>query len=480
MVFNSLSFIIFLPVVFSLHWALPKRFRWVLLLAASYWFYMSWNAKYVVLILLTTFVSYSCGLLFERVHSRHVRRALLGFAFVVCLGMVFLFKYFNFLSGVVVSALNAMALPVHPVTLKLLLPVGISFYTFQTLSYVADVYSGRVRAERHFGKFALFISFFPQLVAGPIERTSNLLPQLARPRDFDYALAAQGVRLILWGFFKKVFVADTLAGYVDRVYAAADIYSGGSHVFAAVAFAVQIYCDFSGYSDIAIGSARLFGVKLCINFRSPYLAATLSDFWKRWHISLSSWFRDYVYIPLGGNRCSKVRNAVNLLITFLASGLWHGANWTFVVWGGLHGIAQVVESFLIPKRLWSFPGYRLFHRALIFGFCIITWVFFRAQSIDESVRILGKIFRALTQPAYQATLMIREQHLVAPVLVRIALLLGILIVYDIVSLRTDIPTTLARLHPAGRWCVYILAISLMIHSFLKFGVLSSSFIYFQF
>lgn len=480
MVFNSLSFLIFLPVVFFIHWALPKRLRWALLLVASYWFYMSWNAKYVVLILLTTTVSYACGLLLERLHSRRVRRALLGFASAVCLGMVFLFKYFNFLSGAVVSALNALAIQIHPVTLKLLLPVGISFYTFQTLSYVADVYSGRVRAERHFGKFALFVSFFPQLVAGPIERTSSLLPQLAHPRDFDYALAAQGARIMLWGFFKKVLVADTLAGYVDRVYSAADAYSGGSHVFAALAFAAQIYCDFSGYSDIAIGTARLFGVELRANFRSPYLAATLGDFWKRWHISLSTWFRDYVYIPLGGSRRGKRRHAVNLLITFLASGLWHGANWTFVAWGALHGAAQVAETFLIPKRLWSFPAYRLFHRALVFGFCVMAWVFFRARNVEEAVRIVGKMFRALAQPAYQATLAVRELHLDAPVLLRIALLLGVLIAYDVFSLRTDIPATLARVRPAVRWSAYVLAIGMMIHGFLRFGVLSPSFIYFQF
>lgn len=334
MSFNSVTFAVFVTLVFLVYWGLPQRRQWVVLLFSSYYFYMSWNAKYVLLILFTTIVSYTCGRLLAVTKCVYQKRFILFSASVICLGVLFVFKYFNLFMDTFCSVLQLLSIQIHPMTLKLLLPVGISFYTFQTLSYVIDVYRGEIPAEKHFGIYAAFVSFFPQLVAGPIERTGNLLPQIRREHCFCYEDAVYGLRQMLWGFYKKIVIADTLAFYVDKIYADLFSYEGGTLVLAAFFFSFQIYCDFSGYSDIAIGTARLFGIKLMTNFKNPYLSVSLNEFWQNWHISLSSWFRDYVYIPLGGNRKGKVRKYINLLITFLTSGLWHGADVTFIVWGG--------------------------------------------------------------------------------------------------------------------------------------------------
>jgi D-alanyl-lipoteichoic acid acyltransferase DltB (MBOAT superfamily) len=262
------------------------------------------------------------------------RKVLLLLTLSVSLGILFIFKYFNFVSESFSQICRLLSIPIHSVTLKLILPVGISFYTFQTLSYVIDVYKGKVKAEHHFGKYAAFITFFPQLVAGPIERTENLLHQINEKHFFDYEQAAYGMKLMAWGFFKKLVIADNLAVFVDLIYGNVSSYQGFSLILATVFFSIQIYCDFSGYSDIAIGTARLFGIELMTNFRSPYFSGTVKEFWSRWHISLSTWFRDYIYIPLGGNRKGRIRQYTNLMITFFASGAWHGANWTFLMWGG--------------------------------------------------------------------------------------------------------------------------------------------------
>lgn len=334
MSFNSVAFAIFLTLVFFIYWALPRKKQWIILLLASYYFYMSWNIKYVVLIMLTTVISYLCGRLLEGAKTAYQKRLILVCACAVCMGVLFIFKYFNLFVSTFCSTLQLFSIQLHPVSLKLLLPVGISFYTFQTLSYVIDVYRGDVSAEKNIGIYAAFISFFPQLVAGPIERTGNLLPQIRQEHYFCYEEAVYGLRQMLWGFYKKIVIADTLAFYVDKVYADLFSYEGATLVLVVFFFSFQIYCDFSGYSDIAIGTARLFGIKLMTNFKNPYFSISLNEFWRNWHISLSTWFRDYVYIPLGGNRKGKVRKYINLWITFLLSGLWHGADGTFVLWGG--------------------------------------------------------------------------------------------------------------------------------------------------
>ncbi len=346
MLFNSVQFAVFLPVVFMLYWALPQKGQVWLLLIASYYFYMSWKADYVILILFTTLVSFFGGLALERAASSRQKKFILSAVLIACLGVLFVFKYFNFLSRSLDRLCQWISLPLHPITLNLLLPVGISFYTFQTLSYVIDVYRGETAAEHSLVTYAAFVSFFPQLVAGPIERSRNLLGQIKKPHTFRYQEAADGIKLLAWGFFKKLVVADNLAVYVNQIYNALPNYRGLSLAVATVFFAFQIYCDFSGYSDIAAGTARLFGIRLMTNFRSPYFSSSFKEFWSRWHISLSTWFKDYVYIPLGGNRVGKFRCYLNLLLTFLISGLWHGASWTFIIWGGIHGGIQVMERFL--------------------------------------------------------------------------------------------------------------------------------------
>ena len=278
------------------------------------------------------------------------------------------------------------------------MPVGISFYTFQTLSYVIDVYKGNVKAEKHFGIYATFISFFPQLVAGPIERTNNLLPQIKAKHEFNYEQATYGLKLMAWGFFKKLVIADNLAIYSDKVFNNVYDFKGFALILAAFFFTIQIYCDFSGYSDIARGTAKLFGIELMENFKCPYFSSSIREFWSRWHISLSTWFRDYVYIPLGGNRVGKIRHYFNLMITFMISGLWHGANWTFVIWGGLHGLAQIFENVFTrkPKNYQPHGLERVLKVLMTFTFCMFAWVFFRAQNLNEAIYVFGNMFRGIS------------------------------------------------------------------------------------
>lgn len=284
MLFNSLIFAIFLPIVFAIYWAIPHRFRWPVLLVASYYFYMSYNPKYVVLILLTTGVSYLCALGLEKTDNVRKRKLILAASMVVCLGILFVFKYFNFVSFSLARALSRIAIPLKPITLKLMLPVGISFYTFQTMGYVIDVYRGDVKAEKNFGIYATFVSFFPQLVAGPIERTGNLMSQIKGKHEFDYNQAMYGVKQMIWGFFKKIVIADMLSDYVRMIYSDPRRFNGFALVLATIFFSIQIYCDFSGYSDIAIGTSKLFGINLMTNFKSPYFSTSIKEFWSRWHI----------------------------------------------------------------------------------------------------------------------------------------------------------------------------------------------------
>ena len=481
MLFNSLAFALFLPLVFAAYWLCPDRWRWVVLLVSSYYFYMSWNAAYVVLILMTTAISYAAarGIAAPDATPRR-KKLLLAGTLVVCLGTLFFFKYFNFFSGTVTELLQSFALPVHPVVLNLLLPVGISFYTFQTLSYVIDVYRGEVQAERHFGKYAVFVSFFPQLVAGPIERTGNLLPQVGSPKRFSCENAVYGVKWILWGYFKKIVVADTVAQYVDLAYNSPGEYRGGALLLASALFTIQIYCDFSGYSDIALGVARLFGVELMVNFKSPYFSRSVKEFWGRWHISLSTWFRDYVYIPLGGNRRGKLRTYRNLLITFLVSGLWHGANWTFVVWGGLHGAAQVLEKLLdrplkALRRVW--PG-RALAWLVTFVFCNFAWIFFRADSIGEAAYVIQTILPALRHPRAMLADGLEQLGISTGVLLYLLCLVLALGVYDFLNRDRDLIKRTEKLPKAVQFLGYLL-LALAVVWFCQKGK-AAAFIYFQF
>lgn len=479
MLFNSLTFAVFLPIVFAAYWLLPHRFRWILLLAASYYFYMSWNVKYVVLILLTTVVSYLAAIGIEHSRTTRQKKCWLAGAAVISLGILFVFKYFNFAMDSLAAVMGMLAIPMHPVTLKLLLPVGISFYTFQTLSYVVDVYRGECAAEKHFGMYALFVSFFPQLVAGPIERTTNLLPQLKREQTFSYSKASYGLKLMAWGFFKKIVVADTLAVYVNNVYGNLSSHTGLSLIVASVFFAFQIYCDFSGYSDIAIGVSKLLGIDLMQNFRSPYFSGSVKEFWSRWHISLSTWFRDYVYIPLGGNRCGKLRHKLNLLITFLVSGLWHGANWTYVIWGGLHGLVQIVETTVRPKKTQVSRGWKqVLSVLLVFVFTTAAWVFFRAENLSDAIYVFLHAFDHITSPVQYVMQGLTGMALTVLSCFEILLMLAVLLLFDFFSLKRDTIMRISEMKPVLRWTIYVVFLLLMLY--LLPTNPSGQFIYFQF
>jgi D-alanyl-lipoteichoic acid acyltransferase DltB (MBOAT superfamily) len=417
MLFNSLHFALFFPVVVALFFATPRQYRWMLLLAASYYFYASWKVAYLGLILVSTLVDYVAGIQMEKQNSREDKRPFLLLSLCVNLGILFTFKYFNFFIGSVEATLASLGLMWEGPVLDVLLPVGISFYTFQTLAYTIDVYRGQQEPEHHLGRFALYVSFFPQLVAGPIERSQRLLPQFWNPKEFEYQRVVDGLKLMLWGFFKKLVIADRLALYVNEVYSAPEMHSGEAALVATYFFAFQIYCDFSGYSDIAIGAAQIMGYDLMENFRRPYHAKSINEFWHRWHISLSSWFRDYLYIPLGGNRVSEGRWYFNLFTVFVISGLWHGAAWTFVVWGALHGgyliLGVVTQDFrdAFWKRLESVAERQLekykaagvaalpslstvrkYTSVLVtFHLVLLGWVFFRANTIGEAFLVLRKM-----------------------------------------------------------------------------------------
>ncbi len=474
MLFNSLSYAVFLPVVFAIYWFLPYKRRWVLLLVASYYFYMSWNPKYAVLIL-GTIISYVSALVLGKCGNKQKKIILIGTT-VVCLGVLFVFKYYNFAIESAVAFLKICSFNINPTALNLLLPVGISFYTFQTLSYVIDVYKGKIKPERHFGYYATFVSFFPQLVAGPIERTDNLLPQIKKKHNFDYTLATYGLKLMAWGYFKKIVIADTLAVYVDKVYNHLTWYSGFSLVAATFFFTLQIYCDFSGYSDIAIGSAKLMGINLMTNFKSPYLSSSVKEFWSRWHISLSTWFRDYVYIPLGGNRGGKFKRNRNILITFLVSGLWHGANWTYVIWGGIHGTAQIVEKGCKKLREET-PILKAAKIILVFAFCNIAWVFFRVNAIGDIGYIFTHWMDGIHSPILYLKSGLVDMGIDKERLLKISFVLMPLFLYDYVSLKEDVIETISQEKKPIRYLFYFTIITII----LCFRANSEAvFVYFQF
>ncbi|MEI2722456.1 MAG: MBOAT family O-acyltransferase [Verrucomicrobiota bacterium] len=396
MLFNSFQFAIFFVVIVVAHFTLPQRYRWALLLAGSCYFYMAFIPVYLLILGLSIVIDYAAGIWIEDAPPAR-RKALLVVSIVANLGLLCVFKYFNFINDNLTALARALDWNYGVAGLSIILPLGLSFHTFQAMSYTIEVYRGHQKAERHFGIYALYVMFFPQLVAGPIERPQNMMHQFHASQRLDAERWRSGLKMMLWGLFKKVAVADLVAPVVGHVYASPTQYSGPILILATVFFAIQIYCDFSGYSDIAIGAARLLGYDLMINFRQPYFARSLSEFWRRWHISLSTWFRDYVYIPLGGNRHSTSRRYLNLLIVFAASGLWHGAAWTFVIWGSLHGGYLVLSQVLAPARqvcaralgLSRIPGLVAWVETLwVCLLVLIGWVFFRASSFADAMHVL--------------------------------------------------------------------------------------------
>lgn len=484
--FDSIAFAVFLPVVFLIYWIIPQKYRWSFLLAASYYFYMSWNPKYVVLILGTTVVSYFAAIWLEKANDKKKKKHIVAGNVIACLGVLFVFKYFNFFSETFCQIVNRFSIQLHPITLSVALPVGISFYTFQTLSYVIDVYRGKIKAERNFGIYATYISFFPQLVAGPIERSENLLPQIKSEKQFDYDKATYGLKQMAWGFFKKMAIADFAAVYVNRVYAELDRHVGFDLVLIVFLFTIEIYCDFSGYSDIAIGTAKLFGVDLMTNFKSPYFSKSIKEFWSRWHISLSSWFKDYLYIPLGGNRCSKQRNGLNLIATFLVSGLWHGASLTYVAWGGLHGFGQLLERAfggLVGKMSGNVKEvsrpFKTLRNALqwtvTFLFVNLTWVFFRAETFEDAGYIFVHMIDGIENGAAYFHNVIGLDKL--PSLLLFTGLI-VLVLYDFFSLKFDVIEWISKKNIVKRWLVYLGIVWLTI--LIMPNTTGSQFIYFQF
>jgi len=480
MLFNSIEFLIFFPVVVSIYFLLPGKYRWILLLLASYYFYMAWKAEYVVLIMASTLVDYFAGLRMSKLPDKKSRRKYLLLSLIVNLGMLFTFKYYNFFSQEFREMLNAFNVLSDIPQFQLLLPVGISFYTFQTLSYTIDVYNDKIKPEKHAGVFAVYVAFFPQLVAGPIERAGRLLPQFHKVNRLDASRITDGLRLMLWGFFKKVAVADNLAIYVDQVYGNPADQNGIAAVIATIFFAFQIFCDFSGYSDIAIGTAKIMGYELMDNFRAPYYSKSIPEFWRRWHISLSTWFRDYLYIRLGGNRVVKWRWYYNLFITFLISGLWHGANWTFVVWGALHGFYMIVnvstekwrEWFLNTGRVtkWIFSS-KFLNIAFTFILVCFAWIFFRANNIADAGVLISKIANISLNVNEIFVISPREFY---PILI---VLFIMLLIHHFERNKRNITFVLSGWSRPLRWLLY----SVMLWSIFLFGNFTQQeFIYFTF
>lgn len=480
--FNSFTYCVFLALIVFLHFQLPQRWRWVLLLVASYYFYMSWNANYAILLVASTFIDWLLSIWIENTPDRRRKRLYLLVSLVSNLGMLFAFKYYAFAIHSLERAATFLGTSLEIPMLNVLLPVGISFYTFQSLSYTIDVYRGQRSAERHLGLFALYVSFFPQLVAGPIERSTTLLPQFRVQHRFRCDRFAEGIKLILWGMFKKVVISDQLAVFVDRAYAYPWEQSGIVLLIGTCFFAFQIYCDFSGYSDIAIGSARLMGYDLMINFRRPYFAQSLTDFWRRWHVSLSTWFRDYVYFPLGGNRVSFVRSCVNIMTVFIISGVWHGARWTFVIWGFIHGLIMTMERIATRAARWpvinwmatsQHPIRRLLSWTLTLLVVLLSWVFFRAAYVQDAVHIVQRIVFDL--PAYRLSDVAKVQAL--PSVVGQFLLIGLLLGVEGSARSDDFGQLFADRPRWLRWGFYYVLMFLLLVAGRYDG---KAFIYFQF
>lgn len=493
MLFNSVYYLLFFPCVVFLYFLLPGKYRWVLLLLASCYFYAAFIPKYIIILFFLILVDYVSGILIDG-SSDKKKKIYLLISLFFNIGTLFIFKYFNFFN----SNISNIATLLHwnyPVRfLELALPIGLSFHTFQSLSYVIEVYKRKIKAERHLGRYALYVMFFPQLVAGPIERPQNLLPQLHLDHiKFEGSRTVSGLRLMLWGFIKKMVIADNCALVVNHVFSYFTLVSGMALIISVVLFAFQIYCDFSGYSDIARGSARVLGINLMRNFNLPYLSTSINDFWRRWHISLFSWFKDYIYIPLGGNRHGRVRQLLNILIVFFISGLWHGANWTFIMWGGLNGLYQVFS--VLTKKLrekvvgllnihtkLTFACQRFFQTAVTFLLVCIGWVFFRADSLADGFYIIshmfvgiGKIFdyNFLRYQLFVEGSIGVDKLMMLKILLSIGVLLGV----EFLSYYKSLVNLFDKQPMYIRWGVYYTLI-LSIFFFGYFGNLP--FIYFQF
>lgn len=404
MLFNSINFAIFLSIVFFIYWFLANRnlkLQNVLLLISSYFFYACWDWRFMFLLLFSTLLDYFAGLKIQNSSSNTHKKRWFWLSIIINLGFLGVFKYYNFFAESFAESVSYLGWKTSPFLLNVILPVGISFYTFHGLSYVIDIYKNRINAEKNFVDYAVFVSFFPLLVAGPIERATHLLPQIKKPRDFQYSKAADGLRQILWGLFKKIVIADNCAEYANQIFNNSADMNGSTLVLGALFFTFQIYGDFSGYSDIALGTARLFGIELLRNFAFPYFSRDIAEFWRRWHISLSSWFKDYLYIPLGGSKGGNWMRIRNTFIIFIVSGFWHGANWTFIVWGSLNALFILPSIILKTNRNHLeivaqgkiFPTLKeMAQIAMTFSLTVFAWIFFRAENMEHALHYLSGIF----------------------------------------------------------------------------------------
>jgi alginate O-acetyltransferase complex protein AlgI len=470
MLFNSFQFLFFFPVVAVLFFLLPHRFRWIHLLISSCIFYCAFIPVYILVLFLTIIVDYTAGIFIEKATGSR-RKMFLVLSIVTNLGVLAFFKYYNFFIGNVNDLLyrahiHAETLPY----LDIILPIGLSFHTFQAMSYTIEVYRGNQKAEKHLGIYSLYVMFFPQLVAGPIERPQHMIHQFREKKYFDPVLAVSGIQQMLFGLFKKVVVADALGRYVDSIYNHWEVNTGFTLLFATYAFAFQIYCDFSGYTDIAQGAARVMGFRLMDNFNLPYFARSVTEFWRRWHISLSTWLRDYLYISLGGNRQGKWNTYRNLMITMLLGGLWHGASWTFIVWGALNGIYLCVEKLAgIGKKSSAPAAWQPVRVFITFNLICFTWIFFRAHSFEQAWGIIRGIF----EPKHFWTLRIQDTSIFTGML--LGLLILLLIEFSMVRKGRPDFVHSASWRPAFVW---IVSFTLLI---ILFGVSAGDqFIYFQF
>ncbi|HEX2921526.1 MAG TPA: MBOAT family O-acyltransferase [Bacteroidales bacterium] len=476
MLFNSVNFVIFFVVITVAYFVLPHKFRWMLLLAGSCYFYMAFVPIYILILGFTIIIDYFAGIYIEKWQGRKKKWFLITSLFAN-IGVLSIFKYYNFLNDNLTAFLYGVGYENPIPYLSIILPIGLSFHTFQAMSYTIEVYRGNQAAEKHFGIYSLYVMFYPQLVAGPIERPQNLLRQFYEKHEFDYDRVVDGLKQMLWGFFKKLVIADRLAIYVNAVYNYPEQHNGTTLIVATIFFAFQIYCDFSGYSDIAIGAARVMGFKLMTNFRRPYFSMNISEFWKRWHISLSTWFKDYLYISLGGNRVSVPRWYLNLMLVFLISGLWHGANWTYVIWGGLNGLYLVAAVVFQPLKKHidrlthpdRFPVIdKVFQILFTFTLTCFAWIFFRANNVDQALMIAGKMLKP------QGPLFIDELS------VMLFSVIGILFLIA-AEYRREYITDQASFFYSRNWVVRNLSYAFLIIIILLAGVFDGGqFIYFQF
>jgi D-alanyl-lipoteichoic acid acyltransferase DltB (MBOAT superfamily) len=492
MLFNSIEFLIFLPIVFAMYWLVGGKRQTAqnfILLVSSYLFYGWWDWRFLSLIALSSLADFYIGQRLTRIQKPQSRKWLLTCSLGLNLGLLGVFKYYNWFMDSLVDSCSILGLELEFTTLSIVLPVGISFYTFQTLSYTIDVYRNKITPTNDLLAFLTYVSFFPQLVAGPIERAVNLLPQFRKNREFNYAVAVDGCRQILWGFFKKVAIADNCAIYVNDIFGDHTIHSGPTLILGAFLFAIQIYGDFSGYSDIAIGTSRLFGINLMRNFNFPYFSRDIAEFWRRWHISLSTWFKDYLYIPLGGSRGSTLMRIRNTFAIFLVSGLWHGANWTFVVWGGLNAIyfLPLLLGNKNRSNLDTIANGRLFPRVKetlqmtsTFGLTLIAWVYFRAENVEQGTGYLIHLFSDL----YSKAAVVDTYNFIYWEGIYITLAgVSVLIVFEWLGRTQQHGLTLSKIE--GRYALptisrYLLYIAIIITTVIAMPNAASTFIYFQF